>query len=193
MTGGTCLHADDPVGHKGHTSCLRMNKTTVFSASETEVIRWWCAKQGCDQTDLHEIVIQPHCLLGVFEGLLKARQHHEGGCSIAIITSILGRSILKWKENSMSHKEDLQIYQRATPGPRHFDRLNENQQTRQQWEVALLTNGLGVAVKSLRVSFLAVENISLFFEAFGLTVEEKPKKKSQARRGTLSRSGRKLV
>lgn len=78
----------------------------------------------------------------------------------------------------MSHKESLQIYQRATPGPRHFDRLNENQQTRQQWEVAaLLTNGLGVAVKSLRVSFLAVENISLFFEAFSLTVEEKPKKK----------------
>lgn len=79
----------------------------------------------------------------------------------------------------MSCKEDLQIYQRATPGARHFDRLNENLQTSQQWEVAaLLTNGLGVAVKSLRVSFLAVENISLFFEAFGLPIETKPNKKS---------------
>lgn len=74
----------------------------------------------------------------------------------------------------MSHKEDLQMYHRTTPGPHHFDRLNENQQTSQQWEVvALLTNGLGVAVESLGVCFLAVKNISLFFEAFGLTVEEK--------------------
>lgn len=82
----------------------------------------------------------------------------------------------------MSHKVDLQIYQRATSGPRHFDRLNENQQTSQQWKVAaLLTNGLGIAVESLRVSFLAVENISLFFEAFGLTVEETAKKKVKIR------------
>lgn len=43
------------------------------------------------------------------------------------------------------------------------------------WVAALLTDGLGVAVERLRVGFLAVEYISLLFEAFSLTVEERKK------------------
>lgn len=38
------------------------------------------------------------------------------------------------------------------------------------WDATILTNGLGVAVERLRVGFLAVEYISLLFEAFCLTV-----------------------
>lgn len=44
-------------------------------------------------------------------------------------------------------------------------------------DAASLTDGLGVAVECLRVGFLAVQCISLLFEAFSLTVEGRQKQR----------------
>ncbi len=48
-----------------------------------------------------------------------------------------------------------------------------------------LTDGLGVVVESLRVIFLAVECISLLFEAFSLTGKRRNRNQSQGGTGTL--------
>lgn len=48
-------------------------------------------------------------------------------------------------------------------------------------DTALLTDGLGVAVECLRVGFLAVECISLLFEAFSLTVEGRRKQRQHVK------------
>ena len=45
------------------------------------------------KTDLHKTVIQTHCLLGVFQCLSKAREHHEGGRPVPKITGIFGPCI----------------------------------------------------------------------------------------------------
>lgn len=47
------------------------------------------------ETDLHEAVIQSHGLLGIFKGLAKATEHHEGGCPVPVVTGIFGARILK--------------------------------------------------------------------------------------------------
>lgn len=60
---------------------------------KTTLLNW-----GSLQTDLHETVIQPHSLLGIFKGLSKATEHHEGGCPVAVITCISGASIFRQKK-----------------------------------------------------------------------------------------------
>lgn len=59
------------------------------------------------KTNLHETVIQPHSLLGVFQGFSEAREHHEGGCPVAIITGIFGAGILKTNKNKISSPKQL--------------------------------------------------------------------------------------
>lgn len=66
------------------------------------------------KTYLHETVIQPHSLLGILQGLSEAREHHEGGCSVAIITCIFGAGILGTKE-----KKQNTITQAASQGHLH--------------------------------------------------------------------------